>query len=208
MANLKKLIFCLKMFLEKRRFKKNREYQVELYHYIELFAKKGRKPQPYFYTIRRNHNNYLQRWHWEGNKSGSVDVWVEEGYSFILIEVSNPTNNLLRLETGIACVTFTINGRAVFIKQIQGLSGQQKELKSFKWERLLVRIVVDWAKSFDFQKVKILQAQQNRYFHPEKKEDPEWKGWHDRFKIRYNTTAERLGFKFNSEEDAYVLDLC
>ncbi|MBI2057637.1 MAG: hypothetical protein HYT63_01480 [Candidatus Yanofskybacteria bacterium] len=113
-------------------------------------------------------------------------------------------------KTGICLLGFKIRGDKLFVVQIQGLridydffcnrnnEDIKKTLKlimsSLKWERLLVKIAEDWARKMGFRKIGILQAKHNEYF----RKDPtvEWAiARNNRLKMRYDVTAERMGYK-------------
>ena len=115
-----------------------------------------------------------------------------------------------KYKTGICLLGFKIRGDKLLIVQIQGLridydlfSDRKEDVKktikpimsSLKWERLLVKVVEDWARKMDFKKIGILQAKHNEYFVNET-EAIDWQiTRNDRLKMHYDVTAERMGYR-------------
>ena len=69
------------------------------------------------------------------------------------------------------------------------------ELHDLRWERILITNVVNWARKSSFQKIYSIPAEKCRWA---RKEDLE------RYKIRYNTSAKRLGFKKDEASGYWV----
>ncbi len=78
------------------------------------------------------------------------------------------------------------------------MAGMFKALRPFKWERMLLRVVVDWARVNGFREARVLIAEKNPWHDNDK---------YDVFRMHYDVTAKRSGFKFNSAKNAYVLAL-
>ena len=108
---------------------------------------------------------------------------------------------------GIACIGFVISGSVVHIQQIQGARHRQEELRPLRWEKLLVKIVVEIARQLRFKTVEILPAERNDYYIPSdrylKMRRSTKKDWQKLLKLRYDVTAKRLGFKWNLEKQVY-----
>lgn len=201
MPVLQKLKFHFRKYREKIRFWREEKYIIDLSCYFQHFVKNGQKPLPYFYEIARSRKNELRRWLDKNDPITKEGVWLESGFSFVLVKTENPKNTFFINKKGIACVTFEVDGEDILIKQIQGLKGAQEHLKTIRWEQMLVKIAADWAKNVGFKKIKIQEALKNSYY---KEREPEW---NKRFIMRYNVTAKRLGFRFDAQEGAYVLKL-
>lgn len=74
---------------------------------------------------------------------------------------------------------------------------QQKILQQLRWERLLVVLTAHWAESLGFSAAYLQQGKKNHYYGV---------GREERFHMRYDVTAQRLGFKLNEYGD-YQLNL-
>lgn len=104
----------------------------------------------------------------------------------------------------IALISFDIeeDRDTIVIWQIQGVRGATKFLKPVRWERMLVSIVVDWARMYNFKMVEIANVGELR-FYPKRYNGGNMllDRWEEelakRMEFRYSVTAKRLGFKFN-----------
>ena len=107
----------------------------------------------------------------------------------------------------IACISFSRVGfRTIRIQQIQGRS-QDKEkykedrlaaLKEIKWERLLVRILCEWAVANGLSTVELISCQKSNWYKDRR---------HEAMFMRYDVTARRMDFVFSSKEQVYKLKL-
>lgn len=93
----------------------------------------------------------------------------------------------------------------LIIEQLQGPTyadhkSKMKILPQFRWEVVLVGLVVKWAKSVGFPRVFMLPGEFNNYYERSK---PDERGWLLR---RYNGTAARCGFRRIQKDGPYVLD--
>ena len=106
-------------------------------------------------------------------------------------------------EDVLACIAFEIDqeGSTVYIKQIQSKLGPGLALSFFKWERLLVGVVTDWARKSGFREVHVQPAVKNKYWSETDEER------NARFRIRYDVTAKRLGFRYDSERECFAKTL-
>lgn len=86
---------------------------------------------------------------------------------------------------------------------------QRQALASLRWEQMLVELGLYWASHVDMEKVAIQSAEKNRYYPKaipsleEASEDYilELKAKRQRFRMRYDVTAKRMGFKKNEAND-------
>lgn len=74
-------------------------------------------------------------------------------------------------------------------------------LAGIRWEKLLVNLVVDWARSHGAKKVEIIRSQDNSWHRPG---DPERTA---RIHLHYDITAKRCGFRMDEETGRYTLHL-
>ena len=91
-----------------------------------------------------------------------------------------------------------VNQSTILVKQIQGVFGKLSVLRYFQWERMLLSILIDWAKNAGFKIIRVIKAESN--------------GWYNDYRakslfMRYDVTARRSGFRFNKKDQAYVLTL-
>ena len=106
----------------------------------------------------------------------------------------------------VACVGFDVHGlffrKSLFIKQIQA---RQKDLisedslemlKEIYWERLFVDLVAKTAKQIGIKRVQVLPYSRSQWGEVRS---------NLRYKLRYDVTAKRLGFKWNEKTETYLL---
>jgi len=97
--------------------------------------------------------------------------------------------------------------RCIYIKQIQTARLPNSEeskvlrtiIRSFRWERMLVRLAVEWARFYAFREVRVVRAENQKYWH---------EGIESRcsqFRMRYNVTAQREGFEGGEEYSKLIL---
>ncbi len=107
----------------------------------------------------------------------------------------------------IAYISFKIESGPIHINQLQGMPGRQKELFPLRWEKMLYQLVIEIARRLNFKMVEILPAEQNDYYIPStrllKLRHTTIKDWRQSLKLRYDVTAKRMGFKWNTEKRVY-----
>lgn len=86
--------------------------------------------------------------------------------------------NLVVQDKTAACIGFritdlnglaTTRGRVVVIEQIQGRAQSKNALSKIKWERFLIEVVIDWARTNNMLEVRVINADQQNYW-PNKNE--------------------------------------
>ncbi len=129
-------------------------------------------------------------------------IYCDAEYNFVLTRGPVPKKKSITqasVHGAMACISFNLEmGPGIFIKQLQGVEGAGTLLKAFRWEKMLLKVVTDWAKAHDYTKVRLQRA-----------EDNSWKNivGIEKLKIRYDVTAKRSGFKYDEESRTYVLVL-
>ncbi len=112
---------------------------------------------------------------------------------------------------GLALVGFRTNpySKKVLIDQIQGLSlgrmspnyplidNAMEMLKNFRWEKMLIKLLEDWATNNRFTRVGIRKSRFNHWRHNGK---PEELGLseiqhNERLRMHYDITAKRMGYR-------------
>ena len=101
-------------------------------------------------------------------------------------------------ESAIACIGFEINQKDMLVKQIQGVQGMKDQLNHIQWEKFLLKLVEDLALANNFEKVKVIPGNKNKWYNAHHAEI---------FHMRYDVTAKRSGFKFCPKEECYVKQL-
>lgn len=86
--------------------------------------------------------------------------------------------------------------RIVFVKQIQGMRGMQEELKNFRWERMLLRFLVSWAKLCGAKYVYVICGEKQSYWRENRRQ---------KFHLLYNITPKREGFLKGNEYSYFRL---
>ena len=182
----------LKTWQEK--FKEKGIYDCGLSKYIQKFSK-NKDTDGASYWLRYNFGT--------GYRSNDFSMYLDTEFGFILTMLEKDIADTARLkERGLAAIGFNIEYGTIFIKQIQGKYGQAEVLKRFRWEKMLVAIVVDWAKKNRFRLVKIQKAEDNEYYNKNSNDDRR-----ARLRMHYNVTAERSGFKLDKNNSVYILEL-
>lgn len=136
--------------------------------------------------------NYVKRW--------DQKVYCDAFYNLIFI---NFRRNFLTAEDHpLAVISFDIGiDQSVLIRQIQGVKNEQKQLRMFRWEKMLIQILIDFARENKMKSVKIIAASESRWF--DKYNGRKTESFH----LRYNVTPERMGFKINELKTYRVLNL-
>jgi hypothetical protein len=82
----------------------------------------------------------------------------------------------------------------VRVAQVQGVKGATDLMRPLRWEKLLYQVMLDWAAANGITQVRVLPAEQNRWF-----------GLHraERMKMLYDVTAKRMGFRWDPDEHVY-----
>ena len=178
------------------RFQKSKG-EVLFFNSVDKFIKNGNDP-----SLSNHYNLRI----WYNNDYGSSEehkFYFDTNYGLILTRTDGGHS------VDLGCLGFEPNKHNVSIRivQLQGPTYNKDDkvaelLKPIKWERLLVSAICQWASLNGFESVEIQPASQNRWY-PEL--DPDDKK--NKFHMRYDVTARRLGFKFNSDRKVFVKPL-
>ncbi|MHB1086611.1 MAG: hypothetical protein ACYCZ0_02575 [Minisyncoccota bacterium] len=108
----------------------------------------------------------------------------------------------------IAFVGFEIENAALQIQQLQGQKGSSELLRPLRWEHLLVSAIVELAKvATECQEVHIPRAASLTFYSFPMGLSVSRKEFEKSMRLRYDTTAKRLGFKWCSWRCAYYRDI-
>ncbi|MBI2065389.1 MAG: hypothetical protein HYT62_05080, partial [Candidatus Yanofskybacteria bacterium] len=188
------MIRFVRSSLALRKFRKSADKEVDLSELIPVFLKNGKSGVDYQYRAFLAHGRDIR------------EFYFDAPYRIILECRRNKILDWTWIP--IACVSFDkglVN--SICIKQIQGPSYADPEdkdmriaaLAEIKWERLLVRIVCEWAKANGIRRVELISCKKSSWYRDYR---------HQQMFIRYDVTARRMGFqKSKKEEGIYELNI-
>lgn len=172
-------------------------YGVELDQIFQRFLKNG-----YGHDRLKNYAVFIYG-EYTSKKPFVGRIYRDTKYYFVLCVKREKSGPFFKKRYNyIACVGFdettNLDGSvSITIQQLQGRRGAMMHLAHIKWERLLVRIVTDWAYRNGYSTIKMIRAVQNPWYSSANSQQ---------MYLRYDVTARRSGFKFIPEEDIYVLN--
>ena len=180
------------------RFQENPQYNINLASYIERYSKISASAHSYLICL-GNHRS-----------SPSFHFFRDATYFFVLF-CKIPRK---KKPCPIAILAFDPSDDAVIVRQIQGgytnlsFSGYRKylidSLQILRWERLLIHIVFDWAHANKFKSVGVIRAQASSWYNSELLHGDSLTAHQRRMEMRYNVTAQRMGFRFDPVQNLYI----
>jgi len=172
-----------------RKCEKGKPCNIPLSAYFKRFSKKGFKSK-----IKVGQHKIHQFYKEDG--SGRLfstiysTIFTDAAYNFALVKGKEPICGIA-FEAGETAVPASI-----FIKQIQGVRNMQKELRPFRWEKMLLQILIDWAKQNGFERIDVVRARNSEWWNRYRCDR------NKRLYMKYDVTAKRMGFKL----DIFKLD--
>ena len=106
-------------------------------------------------------------------------------------------------KTPVAVLGFDIIGDVVHVSQIQGRLGAAQLPEG--WEKDLLRSGIEWSQESGYRQIQVISAESGFYWR--KPDTPEKQAHNKRMEMRYNATAQELGFQLSSDRSYYYLDL-
>ena len=187
-ANIWFGVFKGKKYTELEKFKSNTFYESGLERYLNDFQKRGTK-----HTL--DFKNFFLHYSY-GRGSNNFDyIYSDADYTLVLTY----RENMIRKEKEVACIGFNVvNQSTILIKQIQGVQGMLSVLQHFRWEKMLLNIVMDWAKKAGFKTVRVIKAESSQWYREHRAES---------LFMKYDVTARRSGFKFDEKDQTYFRTL-
>ena len=88
-----------------------------------------------------------------------------------------------------------VEERKIVVRQIQGNPGKGETLRLFKWERMLLTILTDWAKKSGFSQIRVIEAKDQNWYRIHRAKQ---------MFMHYDVTARRSGFAFNQSIGQYI----
>lgn len=118
----------------------------------------------------------------------------------------------LKKKKVLASLGFEVSEDTLIIEQLQGVKGNHNLLQPFRWEQMLVAVCIEWAKKNRARSVAMLPSRRNPWWQEEcpnlSAETVEMiRTRQQRLHIRYDVTAQRMGFVFDEEKDLFILPL-
>lgn len=167
---------------------KYKDYSINLETYLNNFSKSGQISEL---------NNYYVCLVYGRGCGYFNNVYLDTEFGFVLVQKTLPTQTK---RSAIACLGFDASsGIPVTVKQIQGVKSRQSDLVCLKWERMLLKICIDWAKDNGFVGVCVIRSVDSKWYNEQRSNN---------MFMKYDVTARRSGFKFDSKSKKYVLRLC
>ncbi len=117
------------------------------------------------------------------------NIWNDADLGFVL----------LYEETPVCSIWFDIlrSDRGIFIWQIQGVLGKKDILAGLRWERMLLRLMIEWGRQQGAREVRVIRAERQKYWQngDEKRRNG--------FYLLYNVSPRRE--KFSEGTDFHTL---
>ncbi len=129
---------------------------------------------------------YLIRAHFHGQR---YDVVPDAEFGLVLREgPKNPRTD----DKSLCSIWFNVMAleEVLFVKQIQGMPGRKDELNGLRWERMLLRFFVEWARPLGVIDIRVVNSRKQAYYRDERKE---------RFHLIHDVSAAREGFSIGEE---------
>ncbi len=181
-----------------RKIGKCRKAGIDLRPYLERFSKSS-CPTRFSYLLfseRRGEDGHYSKKFKLCYPLGSV--YYDASYGFVL---AARMFSVFKFPVAVIGFGADTNNSTVIIKQIQGVRGAADFLAGIRWEKLLVSVVVDWARLHGAKKVEIIRAQDNFWYNCGDGERMH------RMRFHYDVTAKRCGFRLDEKTKLYVLHL-
>ena len=181
-----------------RKIGKCRKAGIDLEPYLERFSKSS-CPTRFSYLLlseRRSEDGHYSKKFKSRHPLGSV--YYDASYGFVL---AVRMFSVFKIPIAVIGFEADTSDSTITIKQVQGVKDAADFLAGIRWEKLLVSVVVDWARLHGAKKVEIIRA-----------EDGPWHRGADleraaRMHLHYDVTAKRCGFRLDEKTNRYTLHL-
>lgn len=131
----------------------------------------------------------------------SPGPYRDASYTLALYQDKQTGKNPPEESNYLACIGFNIEAGQIIVRQIQGNPGKRASLQLFKWERMLLAILTDWARQSGFDQIRVIQAKNSNWYLEYATER------NKRMFMHYDVTARRSGFSFDQSSGQYVKTL-
>lgn len=179
-------------------FLKASRLETDLSQYFARFAKPNLNSEE---AKLLQQNFYLQTSSGRGTDTLSPGPYRDASYTLALYLDQQSQTNICLKSNYLACIGFDVDNSQIIVRQIQGNPGKKEILQLFKWERMLLAILINWAESNEFNQIRIIQAKDSGWYREYEKERSQ------RMFMHYDVTARRSGFSFDQPSGQYVKSL-
>lgn len=128
----------------------------------------------------------------------SPGPYRDASYTLALYQGEQTDKNPPEKLNYLSCIGFNVEAGQIVVRQIQGNPGKGEILRLFKWERMLLAILTDWARQSGFSQIKVIQAKDSGWYREYAEERIK------RMFMHYDVTAKRSGFSFDQSSGQYV----
>jgi len=141
---------------------------------------------------------FVTRWKTEKSNYGPQGFYYDAHEAFVL----------RTLWGACACIAFDIYPELsrVCVRQIQGKKGTELFLSRLRWEKFLLDYATQWAHRNRFKEIWVQSSRLNKWC-PKVGDDLWVEREQKKFKLRYDVTAKRMGFKFDEYSGHYIKSL-
>lgn len=175
-------------------FKNRPHYNIDLTPYVEKFKRQElAKNDRYLICLANGYGSY----------SLTRKIYFDGFYAFILFRAENTDVNVI-YDKAIACIGFEQVGKTIKVVQIQGVSGKKRWLSKIRWEKMLLSILIDWAKANRYKRVEVIRAEESVWYPREWQKNRYSNRLRKSMFLRYDVTARRMGFKFVPNAKRYA----
>lgn len=188
-----------KALLVFRESEEGRPCNIPLLGYFKRFSKKRFKSKV---RVGEHKIHLFYKENAPGRLRGTIYrcIYTDTPYNFALLKGEQPICGIA-FEAGKAAASASI-----LVKQIQGVKDMRIELRPFRWEKMLLQILMDWAKQNGFERIEVVRAKSTEWWTKYKSER------NKRLYMKYDVTARRMGCRLNRSEldrrkKVYSLDL-
>ena len=128
-------------------------------------------------------------------------IYRDAKYSFILVKVRTKRTGEIFWLGPLACMAFDLEDDSVIVEQIQGAPGAKEHLKPFRWEKMLLQMIIDWARDNKFRTVEVMNSKDSRWWSEGDKKRERI------LHMKYDVTPKRCGFKFDKNKNRSIFIL-
>lgn len=169
-------------------FKKGGHYKIGLSSHLKRFLKKDFEEEIKF-------SEYDICLFYKENGSGwdeRLKIFFDAVYNFVL----------RKNKESICSIGFNMGKiNSILVKQIQGVREKQGELRPFRWEKMMLQIVIDWARENNIKRIDVIRSEDSKWYRGHNEERCK------RMYMKYDVTARRMRFKFDKSRKVYSLYL-
>lgn len=178
---------------------------IPLRAYVEKFRKKSANDRAVIPKLMLCLINWDLKLPLEDGRRATQAWWINKAPNVgdtkihLILFFNKDSNDSRFSRVGVATIGFRIQKNSVYVEQIQGLNydceddGCEPEVEaifdSLRWEKMMVAILIDFARENGFKKIGILASEYNRW------NTGTVPGRDKLLKMRYDTTAKRMGLK-------------